>query len=372
MVFLDRWEVFDKSLGEYDAGNLLNGVLALLRDGASAGIHLIMSGDRALFSSRVGNSTEDKLVLKLNDKSEYGLIGVTQRKVPDEIPPGRALRAADKAEVQIALLTEDPGGQAQTAALQEIAAGCRERAAELPARARPFRVDTLPDRLGFEEAWAYVREPGPRRALAGVGGDELSAYGPDFSVTPTFLVAGPARSGRSTVLVTLALSLLAGGTSVVVGAPARSPLRELAGRGGVLAVFDDADIAPDALEAALASAPDGAVVLLDDADLLLKTKAEAVLTQIARTGAETGRGLVVAGQTDRLSSGFSGWHAEARRNRCGLLLKPQNMSDGELIGVKVPRSRLGAACAGRAILHLADGVLRTVQVPESVLGPDVN
>ncbi|MDQ8703439.1 FtsK/SpoIIIE domain-containing protein [Streptomyces sp. LHD-70] len=372
VVFLDRWEVFDKTLGEYDAGNLLNGMLSLLRDGASAGIHLIMSGDRALFSSRVGNSTEDKLVLKLNDKSEYGLIGVTQRKVPDEIPPGRALRAADKAEVQIALLTEDPGGQAQAAALQEIAAMCRERAAALPARTRPFRVDMLPDRIGYDEAMAYVHEPRPRRALAGVGGDELTAHGPDFSLTPTFLVAGPARSGRSTVLATLALSLLSAGTSVVIGAPARSPLRDLAGRPGVLAVFDEADIAPDALETALASAPDGAVVLLDDADLLLKTKAEAVLTQIAKTGAETGRGLVVAGQTDRLSSGFSGWHAEARRNRCGLLLKPQNMSDGELIGVKVPRSRLGAARTGRAILHLADGVLRTVQVPETALGPDVN
>ncbi|MDI3405750.1 FtsK/SpoIIIE domain-containing protein [Streptomyces cavernicola] len=367
VVFLDRWEVFDKTLGEYDAGNLLNGMLALLRDGASAGIHLIMSGDRALFSSRVGNSTEDKLVLKLNDKSEYGLIGVTQRKVPDEIPPGRALRAADKAEVQIALLTADPGGQAQAAALQRIAADCRERYAGLPDRVRPFRVDVLPDRIGYDEALAYVREPRPRLALAGVGGDELTAHGPDFALTPTFLVAGPARSGRSTVLATLARSLLSAGTSVVVGAPARSPLRDLAGRPGVLAVFDEADIAPDALETALAAAPDGAVVLLDDADLLLKTKAEPVLTQIAKTGAETGRGLVVAGQTDRLSSGFSGWHAEARRNRCGLLLKPQNMSDGELIGVKVPRSRLGATRPGRAILHLGDGVLRTVQVPETVL-----
>lgn len=163
------------------------------------------------------------------------------------------------------------------------------------------------------------------------------------------------------------MALLTAGVPVVVGAPARSPLRHLAGRPGVLALFDESDIDPTALEAALASAPDGAVVLLDDADLLLKTKAEPVLTQIAKSGAETGRGLVIAGQTERLTSGFSGWHTEARRNRCGLLLKPQNMSDGELIGVKVPRSRLGATRQGRAILHLGDGVLRTVQVPETVL-----
>ncbi|MEU3740149.1 FtsK/SpoIIIE domain-containing protein [Streptomyces sp. NPDC032198] len=366
LLFIDRWEVFDKQLGEYDSGNLLSSVLNLLRDGASVGIHLVMTGDRALFSSRVNGSTEDKLVLKLNEKSEYGAIGITQRNVPDEIPPGRAFRAADRAEAQIALLTDNPEGQAQAAALQRIAEHCRERSAQLPSTARPFRVDTLPDRLTWEEANRYVPQPLPsaRWALAGVGGDELTASGPDFTLTPTFLVAGPARSGRSTVLTTLALSLLSAGTPVVIGAPARSPLRELAGRPGVLAVFDESDIDPAALEETLASSPEGAVVILDDADLLLKTKAEPVLTQIAKSGAENGRGLVIAGQTDRLSSGFSGWHTEARRNRCGLLLKPQNMSDGELIGVKVPRSRLGASRPGRAILHLGDGVLRTVQVPE--------
>ncbi|MFF2958503.1 FtsK/SpoIIIE domain-containing protein [Streptomyces sp. NPDC057963] len=371
VLFIDRWEVFDKQLGEYDSGNLLNSVLTLLRDGASVGIHLVMTGDRALFSSRVNGSTEDKLVLKLNEKSEYGMIGITQRNVPDEIPPGRAFRAADKAEVQIALLTDNPEGQAQAVALQQIAEYCREQAAQLPDSTRPFRVDTLPDRLTWEDATRYVPQPLPsaRWALSGVGGDELTAFGPDLAITPTFLVAGPARSGRSTVLATLALSLLSAGTPVVVGAPARSPLRQLAGRSGVLAVFDESDIDPTALEEALASSPQGAVVILDDADLLLKTKAEPVLNQIAKSGAENGRGLVISGQTDRLSSGFSGWHTEARRNRCGLLLKPQNMSDGELIGVKVPRSRLGATRPGRAILHLGDGVLRTVQVPETVLLP---
>ncbi|MFF4499883.1 FtsK/SpoIIIE domain-containing protein [Streptomyces sp. NPDC001401] len=369
VLFIDRWEVFDKQLGEYDAGNLLSAVLTLLRDGGSVGIHLLVTGDRALFSSRVNGSTEDKLVLKLNEKSEYGMIGITQRNVPDEIPPGRAFRAADKAEVQIALLTNDPGGQAQAVALQKIAEQCRRHASHLPAATRPFRVDTLPDRLTWEEAVRYVPQPltSARWALAGVGGDELAAFGPDFGLTPTFLVAGPARSGRSTVLATLALSLLSVGMPVVVGAPARSPLRRLAGRPGVLAVFDESDIDPIALEEALASSPKGAVVLLDDGDLLLKTKAESVLTRIAKSGTEMRRGLVIAGQTDRLSSGFSGWHTEARRHRCGLLLKPQNMSDGELIGVKVPRSRLGATRPGRAILHLGDGVLRTVQVPETVL-----
>lgn len=367
VVMLDRWEVFDKTLSEYDSGSLLANVLTLLRDGGSVGVHMVMAGDRTLFSSRVASTTEDKLVLRLNEKAEYSMIGVPQKSVPDEIPSGRALRAADKAEVQIALLGADATGQGQAAALQSIAAECRQRDAEVPATARPFRVDLLPDRLAYEQAIGYAaqQEAGPLWAMVGVGGDELAATGPDLSLTPTFIVAGPARSGRSTVLLAMVRSLLDAGTSVVVGAPLRSPLRDLAGQPGVLAVFAGPDIEPEELEAALAEAPSGAVVVLDDADLLLKTKAETVLNRIARTGAETGQGLVLAGQTERLASGYSGWHTDARRNRQGILLSPQSVGDGELIGAKVPRSRLGGGRAGRGLLHLGDGVLRTVQIPEA-------
>ncbi|MEV0117333.1 FtsK/SpoIIIE domain-containing protein [Streptomyces sp. NPDC050844] len=369
VVLLDRWEVFEKTLGDYDSGSLLNGVMTLLRDGAGVGVHLVLAGDRSLFSSRLSATTEDRLVLRMNDKGEYAMIGINSRNVPDDIPSGRALRGVDKAEVQFALLGPDESGQGQAGAVQQIGAACQERDARLPAAKRPFRVDLLPDQLDYEQAAGYLHDarPGPLWALAGVGGDELTAFGPDFSLTPTFVVGGPARSGRSTLLLTMARSLLEAGTPIVVAAPRRSPLRELAGRPGVLAVFTEAEIEQEELEAALAQAPGGAVIVMDDADMILKVKAEAVLNRIARSGAESGQGLILAGQVDRLSSGYSGWHTDARRNRQGMLLSPQSVSDGDLIGIKVGRSRLGAARAGRGMLHLNDGVLRTVQIPNTAL-----
>ncbi|MEV7236289.1 FtsK/SpoIIIE domain-containing protein [Streptomyces sp. NPDC051020] len=369
MLLLDRWEVFEKTLGEYDGGNLLTAVQGLLRDGASVGVHVVLAGDRSLFSSRLSSTTEDKLVLRLNDKAEYSFVGIPARTVPDDVPSGRALRAVDKAELQIGLLCADDSGAAQAAALQDIGAACRERDTEVPASARPFRIDELPDRLSAEEARPYApeRRPSALWALAAVGGDELVGLGPDLTVTPTFLVGGPQRSGRSTALLTMARSLLDGGTPLVLAAPRRSPLRELAGVDGVLALFEGPDIEHDALEEALALASDGVVVVIDDADLLLQTQAEPVLNRIARTGAEVGQGLIAAGETDRLVAGFSGWHTDLRRNRQGLLISPQNMGDGELIGIRFPRSRLGAGRPGRGMLHLGDGVVRTVQVPETVV-----
>ncbi|MFJ4827287.1 FtsK/SpoIIIE domain-containing protein [Streptomyces bacillaris] len=369
VVLLDRWEVFDKTLADYDSGSLLNGVLGLLREGASVGVHLVVAGDRTLFSSRLSSTTEDKLVLRLNEKSEYSMIGVPQRSVPDDIPSGRALRATDKAEVQIALLAPDTAGQAQAAALQAIGAACVERDSEVGRAARPFRVDLLPDRLSAQQAAVYLpaQRPGPLWAMAGVGGDELTAIGADLSVNPSFVLGGPPRSGRSTLLLTMALSLLDAGTRVVVAAPRRSPLRELAGRDGVVALFTDADIPREGLEKVLADHPDPLVVVIDDADGLQKSEAEPVLGAIARTGAETGRGLILAGQTDRLMAGFSGWFVDVRRNRQGALLSPQAVGDGELIGGKVPRSRLGGGRPGRALFHNGDGRLRTIQVPQTEL-----
>ncbi|MDB1087109.1 FtsK/SpoIIIE domain-containing protein [Streptomyces sp. ACA25] len=369
MVLLDRWETFEKTLSDYDGGALLTGLLTLLREGASVGIHVVLAGDRSVFSTRISSTTENKLVLRMNEKSEYSMIGVPQRSVPDNIPSGRALRAVDKAEVQIALLARDATGQAQAAALQSIASRRTEQDAGIPPSARPFRVDLLPDRLSPEEAAAHLplTRPGPLWAMVGVGGDELAAVGVDLAMTPSFVVGGPPRSGRSTVLLTMALSLLGAGTPLVVAAPRRSPLRGLAGRPGVLALFGEADIPREELEEVLQEEAGPVVVVVDDADMLQQTKAEPVLSGIIRTGAEHGRGLLLAGQTERLSAGFSGWFAEMRRNRQGALLSPQAVGDGELIGGKIPRSRLGAGRPGRAFFHAGDGPLRMVQVPETVL-----
>ncbi|GFN01880.1 hypothetical protein Smic_04360 [Streptomyces microflavus] len=66
-------------------------------------------------------------------------------------------------------------------------------------------------------------------------------------------------------------------------------------------------------------------------------------------------------------AGFSGWFVDVRRNRQGALLSPQAVGDGELIGGKVPRSRIGGGRPGRALFHNGDGRLRTVQVPQTEL-----
>ncbi|HEY7262383.1 MAG TPA: FtsK/SpoIIIE domain-containing protein [Trebonia sp.] len=367
VVFLDRWEGFTPALGELDAGRLTDTVTQILGEGASAGIHLVMTGDRSLLAGRISALCEEKLVFKLAEKDDYALAGLRPRDMPDEITPGRAFRTGSGIEVQVALLARDASGQGQAAALREIAASCASRDASVPAAQRPFRVDVLPSRIAFADAWRLRPAGGtsPLWGLVGVGGDELVGRGPDLADgVPAFVVAGPPKSGRSTILASMARSFLAAGTPVVLAAPRPSPLRALGDLDGVLRVFDGDDLDEQEFAATLGAAGDRCAVLIDDAELLKNCDASGELSKIIAFGSDSGRALVFAGDADGICVGFGGWQVEAKRARRGCLIAPQTLPEGELIGMRLTHSLIGQpARAGRCLLNVGDGNLVTVTVP---------
>jgi S-DNA-T family DNA segregation ATPase FtsK/SpoIIIE len=368
VLFLDRWEGFLPTLGDVDGGRLTDVVLSVVREGASVGISAVITGDRSLGTSRLASLTDNRLVLRLADRGDYSLIGLSARSVPDLVPPGRGFFVDGAVETQVAMLSDDGSGQGQAAAMAEIAKAAQVRDALIPRTSRPFRVDVLPSRLSFEQAWEMrAADAGPQFALVGVGGDELTGVGPDLTGArgPAFVVAGPARSGKSTLLAVMAESLLRTGTTVVVGAPRPSALRALAGRPGVLAVVEDASASAERWRELLTVEPDRRlVVLLDDGDLLRDGPASAAFRDVVTGVAGHGRVLVLAGTTDSICTGLSGWQVEARKSRQGVLLSPLGSTDGDLIGVRVPRRSVGGPVQpGRGLLHLGDGLLLSVAVP---------
>ena len=365
-VLLDRWEGFTGSLGQLEAGRLTEVVTRLLSEGASAGLHLVMTGDRTLLVGRISALCDEKLAFRMAEKEDYRLAGLNPRALPDSLPPGRAFRAGTGVELQVALLAPDATGQGQAAALQSIAARCRARDAELAPAQRPFRVDVLPAHVSFAGAWQLrPAAAGPLWGLVGVGGDTLTALGPDLAAgLPCFIVAGPAKSGRSTILLTMARSFLAAGTPVVVAAPRPSPLRALAGAPGVAGLFDQPELGAAELTAALASFSRPGVILIDDAELLRDCGAAAELSRLIAHGADTGRALVLGGDAESIGTGFTGWQVEAKRARRGCLTAPASLPEGDLIGVRLPRDVVGQPLRpGRCLLHTGDGQLVTVAVP---------
>ncbi|GLY98645.1 FtsK/SpoIIIE domain-containing protein [Actinoplanes sp. NBRC 103695] len=366
VLLLDRWEGFLSTLGELDSGTLTDQIFTFLREGASVGVHVIITGDRSVLTGRVATLTEEKIAFRMADKADMSMIGLHPRNLPEEIAPGRAFRSESGTEVQVALLVPDPSGAAQAAALGEIGARTAQRDAGVPARLRPFRLGELPDKLGYAEAAALPRAGGGAGwVLAGVGGEELSAYGPDLaSGVPAFGIGGPAKSGRSTMLASMARSALDNGQQVIAVAPRTSPVRDLAGVPGVIAVFTGTDLTPDELNGALAQVTGRALIVVDDAAALRDASASSELRDVIREGEARGLAVIYAGDPEDLSVGFSGWLVDARKARRGALLSPQNRTDGDLIGLRLPRTAVGQPVkAGRAVLHLGDGSDITVQVP---------
>lgn len=369
MLMVDRFEVFEREFATFDNGSYMERMLRLMRDGAGVGIHLVLAGDRVLGSGRFAGTTEDKIVLRMNDRTDYSAVGLNARDVPEELPPGRGLRAQDMSEVQIAVLGPDVSGGGQALVLTVLGETLTARESGVPAHRRPMRLDVLPDRISYADARA-LRDPSEAaamRPMVGVSGDTLTLVGPDLTEVPTFVVAGPPRSGRSTVLAAIARSLLEAGTGLLVLAPRRSPLRNLAGTPGVCAVITDPDVGQSDFREALRKIPeDTGVVLVDDAELMMQSEIGPDLVALARGAAGNGWGLVVGGNAEAMSLGLAGWIGQVKRNRAGLLLSPQSITEGELLGVRLSRGVIGQAPQlGRGYLHLGDGTLRTVQVPET-------
>jgi S-DNA-T family DNA segregation ATPase FtsK/SpoIIIE len=365
LLLIDRWEGFVSTFGELDGGAMIDQVTSLLREGASLGIHLVVAGDRQLLSNRLSTLVEDKLVLRLADRSDFTFAGLNPKKLPEVISEGRAFVAESGVETQIALLTKDPAGQAQSAALVQIGKLCAKRDEDVPRERRPFRLDVLPKTLSFEDAWNLRGEgPGGLWAMVGVGGDELLAVGPRLGDgNGTFIVAGPPKSGKSTVLLTMIRSLIAQDASVVVIAPRNSPLRDLTDNPGILGVITDAEVPAETLDGYFPADSSGRVLVIDDGELMKDTVAKPWFQQFAKGCSDRGNVLILGGTLGEVASGITGWQVDLKRARRGALLSPQSVGDGDLIGTRLARSSLSDQVQpGRALVSM-DGTTVNVQVP---------
>ncbi|GIH89620.1 FtsK/SpoIIIE domain-containing protein [Planobispora siamensis] len=379
VLMLDRWEGFVAAFEGYDYGRLVDSLMQLLREGPAVGLRAVVTGDRSALIGQISTVFEDRLILRLADPADYGLAGLPVKDLPSVLVPGRALSLGEHGltESQIALLDDDPAGPAQVSALQSLARTVPARfpgtvpdaPAEETVSARdvpggrdvaepagwiwdgepPLRVDPLPMRITAAQAMALApsfEPPSPLWALLGAGGDALAPLGVDLlSQGPGAVVAGPPRSGRSSVLLTAARSLLSHGTPVVLVTPRRSPLCTLVDEPGVLAVLDSAGD----LDGAVAG-QERYVVIVDDAELVsADSPLGTALERVLRTGRDGEHGLIVGGTTGDLTTAYRGFTAEARKSRTGLLLSVQSPADGDLFTVRLPRGAVGGP-PGRGLL----------------------
>ena len=372
LLLLDRWDGFMATLGDVDGGRMSEQVQNLLRDGPSVGLYVALSGDRTLLSGRMSSLVEDKLILRLSDRGEYSTVGIHAKQVPDTMPDGRALTPDPVTEQQVALLAEDPSGAGQNAALREVAARHAERDRDVPRALQPFRLKEMPDLALLD---AEVRALLDAEATAttegwlpfGLGGDDLGLVGLDLSSGPTAVVAGPARSGRTTALRFVVAAARTAGVPVRGLFGIANPLLAELGADGLL-VHDSTS--EEDVEEWLQQLPTGGLLVIDDAELLKGGPADDPLDEFVSRARAKGWRVVVAGETSAVSAGYSGWIPEARKSRQGLLLSPQSVSDGDVYETRLARSLLmGKVHPGRGLLVDPSGGVVVTQVPVEADGP---
>jgi S-DNA-T family DNA segregation ATPase FtsK/SpoIIIE len=372
VLLLDRAEAFLSRYAELDGGRLVDRLEALLRTGPAVGITVVLGTDRTGFGHRIASAVSSRLVLRQATVDDAVAFGLDPRGLPRQQGPGRAIWAQTGDELQIALLDADPSGAAQAGAIERLGATLHARWDGLTGARLARRVDPLPEQMPARTAEALRRSP--RGAGAGVctpavGGDLLAPVDLDLiDLGGTFIVSGPPRSGRSTALAAI-VSSLAGRVdrtlSVLVVAPRRSPLRDLDGLDGVTGVLtgDASEIAGAMSDAAVLGA---VAVVIDDAELLSDHRLNDVLEASVRDARDAGSIVIAAATTDDLlANPYRGWLATARRTRSGLLLNPASHVDGEVFGVRLPRSTSGGWPPGRALL-----VRRGEAVPVQVVQPE--
>jgi len=366
VLMIDGWESLYGTIHELDNGRLIELIYRLLREGGAAGIHVVAAGDRGLLNGKIGTLNDNRLLLRMNDKSDYLMIGIKMQELPTVVESGRVWRSGSLTEAQIALLAADPAGQAQADALQRIGQRAAARDEGMLAANRPFTIGELPVGVDFATAYQQVTDPRPLRALLGLGADQEGPVMVDFAGRANaFMVVGPPGSGRSTTLATFAISLLAARTRLLVITPRDSPLRRLADDPNVRVLTPPA-ITSAEVTGALSQLGAPCVVLIDDIDLMHQHQAaDPALREIVATGRDRGIGIAVAGSVEPFNMSLTSWLGDLRRVRQAVLLSPQMMSEGDLIGTRIPADHLRRPLRpGRGfIANAATGGLVAVAIP---------
>ncbi|MBT0772306.1 hypothetical protein KIH74_25400 [Kineosporia sp. J2-2] len=372
-VFVDGWDALAALLADHDGGAVYGQLQEVIREGAGVGIHMIMTSERVLLSGRVASLSENKLIMRMTDRAEMTLTGMPINRIPPMIPPGRAWRPKDTVEVQVAMLSADPTGQGQATALRAIGHQALLRDAMLPDSRRPVQIAALPSQLSFTDAFALwpKSEQKAMRGLLGLGGGGSTPLTLDFSGRAhSFVVAGPPGSGRSNVLASLGISLLATGTRLVVLTPRDSALRRLVNHQSVH-LFSGPNPDADQVRNLLAPGCPPTVLLLDDVDLFgTGHPIGPVLREVAAVGRDRSVGMAFAGSAELISGTGAGWIGEAKRSRQGVLLAPQTSMEGDLLGIRLAHSQLRAAVRpgrGYTTIGAEPGKAQIIAIPLTML-----
>ena len=302
----------------------------LLRRGQENQITLALAGGRLLLAPRISELMTTRWILNWSDDTATTM-GAVSRETP--IPAG-------------------PGGIAQVESGKTTPARIAWTAPPKPQSWPDRQVQTteiirlkpLPELISEAELVRATKEEhelagrgAPSKIMLGLGGTQASLQ----QIPPTsLLIAGPPGSGRTNALKLIASECQRIGRDVVL-------------------------LHPDNALEQLNSADHDAVIAIDDVDLALSWDPHAKWVDTLTDRLRDGASVIAAGATSGWANSFSGFLAQMRRMRSGVILHPATRGSNEIFGLDVSRVGDGAnAPIGRGVL-VHNGQITALQMAPS-------
>ena len=355
VTLIDGWSAFAAEYNDLAGSAVFEAFGRVFADGPELRMYTVVAADRATaVPSQLASLVRQRMALRLADPHDYSGFGVRSTAVP-EMVPGRALVAGTGQVVQVA---RPAGGVAAAAARLAAAAPGPTVAAR-----RPDPIASLATVVQLIELAAPARlGERPWSIPIGVAERTLAAAGLVVYEGEHALVTGPARSGKSTALLTVAAASRVAGpdVSVIAVVGPRSPL---AGDASIDEVVAPAAVGDQLM--ALVERAGGAgrlvLVVVDDAESL--DDPGGVLERLS-TSDLPGLLLVAAGRNDGIRTGYSHWTRPLRRSKLGVLLRPDVDLDGDILGASLPRRAPVAMVPGRGyVVNSGEAELIQVALP---------
>ena len=335
--------------GESQQSPLLAPLIGLVSEAVGTGVRIILTGPPSIAHHRIGSSITQRFVFECPDPAEYGAVGVPRSMNGLISGPARAVDINRERLIQIGLVPST-----QDASATEVIRAVGQRLTEQyngPPEALPVDMRELPWPLPIRRVLsarpsAGVEQPVALSVDTEVG--ELTWLDAEED-GPSFIVTGPARSGRSTALVCAAtLMHRQGWETVGIPLSRRSPLASGNFPGQVMRVDDIKTLVDSSAATAL---------YLDDVHKWT-AETDALVDFLDGPGP---RAVVASGPVEFFSSRSD--LIRALPSRCALVLAPKGGMDASQFGVRrLADDVLRDSRAGRGVLVVAGEVIMA-QVP---------
>ncbi|MGM1018948.1 MAG: FtsK/SpoIIIE domain-containing protein [Actinomycetota bacterium] len=336
VILIDGLATLRDDFQDFEGLQMLDILYRVYADGPAVGMHFAVSTTRAKsVPSAMDEVTTQRWVYRLADAYDYSSLGVKGKAVPAAVP-GRCVDTATLLQMHIA--TPDHGVEA---AVAEVAS----RWGHVPAK--PEAIGTLPTSVAAADLVGHTDLTGePLRIPVGIREDTLGPALVEVYEGEHILIGGPARSGKSSLLIAIAetlRSLPEDERPAVWGIhDRRSPLANAE----LDRVAGNADEVP-ALLAALRLERGPLFLLVDDAERI--DDADQAMASLL-SSAPLGLCIVAAGRSADLRGLYSHWTKTLAKARCGVLLQPDPDFDGDLLKSALPRKAPVAMTTGRGYL----------------------